>query len=163
MTGPPQSLLALSYAAVAGLGLLFVSQQGKPQDTEFSTAFPPAEAPSPLAAVLTPPSSAALSSGIAAADKWRADAAKEYEIRAVAARKRQIESEWFAAYNEKLRSDVALKAQVSRSAANQVQRNAAVRAKASNEAADQDVAPSGKKRGILSGIASLLPFGKKKK
>jgi hypothetical protein len=83
MTGPPQSLLALSYAAVAGLGLLFVSQQGKAQGTEFSTAFPAAEAPSPLAAVLTPPSSAALASGIAAADKWRADAASEYEIRAV--------------------------------------------------------------------------------
>ena len=162
MNGPPQSLLALSYAAVAGLGLLFISQQGKPQDTEYSTAFPAAEAPSPLSAVLTPPSSAAMASGIAAADKWRADAAKEYEIRAIAERKRQIESAWFAAYNEKLRSDIALKAQVSRSAANQVQRNAAVRAKASNEAAEQDVAPGGKKRGILSVLAALIPFRKKK-
>ena len=162
MNGPPQSLLALSYAAVAGLGLLFISQQSKPQETEYSTAFPAGETPSPLSAVLAPPSSAAAASGIAAADKWRADAAKEYEVRAVAERKRQIESAWFAAYNEKLRSDVALKAQVSRSAANQVQRNAAVRAKASNEAVDQDVAPGAKKRGFVSALAALIPFRKKK-
>jgi hypothetical protein len=161
MTGPPQSILALAYAVVAGLGLLFVSTQGKEQSSEYTTAFP-VEAPRPLAAVLTPPTSETLASGIAAADKWRADAVKEYEIRVVAARKRQLESEWFAAYNEKLRNDVALRAQVSRSAASQVQRNKAVSAKASNEAADQDVAPSGKKRGILGVVASLIPFRKKK-
>ena len=162
MAGPPQSILALGYAAVAGVGLLFVTQQGSKQADEYSAAFP-AETPSPLAAALTAPGSGPLAIGVAAADKWRADAAKEYEVRAIAARKRQIESEWFAAYNEKLRNDIALKAQVSRSAASQVERNKAIRAKASSEAVDQDVAPPGtKKRGILSVLGSLIPFRKKK-
>ena len=159
MNGPPQSVLALSYAAIAGLGLLFVSTQGKEaQDDDFTTAFP--GTPSPLAAMLSPPTSETMAAGKAATEKWRADAAKEYERRALVVQKRKLEADWFAAYNEKLRNDVALRSQVSRSASNQVQRNKAVREKASSEAVDQDVAP--KKRGILSAIASLLPFRKKK-
>ena len=47
MNGPPQSVIALSYAAVAGLGLLFLKNQDKEEPQEdLSTAFPLAEAPS---------------------------------------------------------------------------------------------------------------------
>lgn len=152
MTGPPQSVLALSYAAVAGLGLLFLQNQDKEEPQEdLSAAFPSAEAPS----------SELLASDIAASDKWRADAAKEYDKRQLAEQKRKLEAEWFAAYNEKLRSNVALKSQVLRSASSQVARNRGVSAKASTEAQDQDVAPTAKKRGVWAMLRSA--FGKKQK
>jgi hypothetical protein len=152
MNGPPQSVLALSYAAVAGLGLLFLQNQDKEEPQEdLSAAFPSAEAPS----------SELLASGIAASDKWRADAAKEYDKRQLAEQKRKLEAEWFAAYNEKLRSNVALKSQVLRSASSQVARNRGVSAKASTEAQDQDVAPTAKKRGVWAMLRSA--FGKKQK
>lgn len=162
MNGPPQSVLALSYAAVAGLGVLFVqNQDSKEPEADLAAAFPSPEAQSPLATMLKAPSSELVATGIAASDKWRAEAAKEFEKRQLAVQKRKLEAEWFAAYNEKLRSNVALKSQVKRSASSlQVDRNKGVSAKASTEAADQEVAPSAKKRGVWSIVRSL--FGKKK-
>lgn len=163
MNGPPQSVLALAYAAVAGLGLLFIQSQDKDKEPQedLSAAFPSAEAPSPLATLLKAPSSELVATGIAASDKWRADAAKEYDKRQLAEQKRKLEADWFAAYNEKLRSNVALKSQVLRSASSQVARNRGVSAKASTEAQDQDVAPTAKKRGVWAMLRSA--FGKKQR
>lgn len=147
MSGPPSAALLVAYAAAAGVGaaLVATSKQGGAG----------AEVISSLGlGVPTDESAAKLAAGIAAANAWRAAADAEYAERMAAARKRDAEAAWFAAYSQRLRDNAALKAQVARSAEAQVARNKAVSSR--NLAAEDDVAAPPKKGGLFGFLGGLL-------
>jgi hypothetical protein len=152
MTGPPTAVLLTGYFVAAGLGVALVGGR-KPDGAVASSADEPSRGPS---------DAALRAAGIAAADVWRAASDARYEVLAAAARKKQAEAEWFAAYTAALRDRAAVRAQLARSAEAQVQRNKAVSARAANEAVEQGVAePARKKGGILGVLKALLPGRKK--
>jgi hypothetical protein len=156
MSGPPSALLLAGYALVGGVGTAAVASRNNPEGAQ--------EALSALSELGQPTDADAVArkAGIAAANAWRVAAAAEFEVLAAAARKREAESKWFADYTQALRDRAALRAQVERSAAAQVERNKAVSGRATADAVAQGVADPPRKKGIFSALRSLLPGGKKK-
>jgi hypothetical protein len=154
MNGPPSALLLTGYALAGGIGAAAVASRNPEATQEALSALSELGQPTDADAV-------ARKAGIAAANAWRVAAAAEFEVLAAAARKREAEAKWFADYNAALRDRAALRAQVLRSAAAQVERNKAVSSRAAAEAVAQGVADPPRKKGVLSSLRSLLG-GKKR-
>ena len=162
MGGPPASVLLTFYVVATGVGAAFVANR-KP-DSEATRESPvtrPAgdSSSDPLGALATAAVEAkARAASATAAEQWRIAAAAEYERLAALSAARAAEAKWYGDWQLALRNQVALRAQVARSAATQVQRNKAVSARA--DASDTDVARNGgKKGGVFGFLAGLV--GKK--
>ncbi len=153
MAGPPPAVLLVGYAAVGGLGFALTMGARENGDISFQGAD----------AGAAPSDAGKLKAGIEAADAWRVAANAEYDVQKLAASKRAAEAKWYADYQDMLRNREALKAQVARSAGEQVERNKAVSGHGSQEAAEQGLAAPAPKRGLRARLSSIFGAFRKKK